>query len=279
MLHITSYHYYLLAKIHLYQSNFNMSCHWRMNMYCVLKLHVDMSTMFKKLLTKEKMSMQIVRMEKGLSHLWKITMKSFWYCAWYSISSLFYLIYTFINHKLYKWLIIIHEFGDDPMKIWFKHQNKNDGWWQNWRYWNCVELCFQHVNCHFWWSIFYQEFPMFGHAHIFLCFIVVCIHLGCYTTSDVHLIISALYENKLLKEFVNQKRKNVPLSLMFFFFFWLKIILICVLIIWLSSLITLLLYSTSHMISTHLYLYKCVLSDIGISFKKEGKNLHICQIT
>jgi len=27
MLHVASYHYYLLAKIHLYQSYFNMSCH------------------------------------------------------------------------------------------------------------------------------------------------------------------------------------------------------------------------------------------------------------
>jgi hypothetical protein len=56
---------------------------------------------------------------------------------------------------------------------------------------------------------------MFGHAHIVLCFIVVCIQLGCYTTSDVHFIICALYEKKLVKEFVNQKRKNVPFSLMF----------------------------------------------------------------
>jgi hypothetical protein len=77
---------------------------------------------------------------------------------------------------------------------------------------------------------------MFGHAHIVLCFIVVCIHLGCYTTSHVHLIICALYEKNLLKEFVNQKRKNVPFSLIFFlcfftFSFWLNFILICVLII------------------------------------------------
>jgi len=27
LLHVASYHYYLLAKIHLYQSYFNMSCH------------------------------------------------------------------------------------------------------------------------------------------------------------------------------------------------------------------------------------------------------------
>jgi hypothetical protein len=160
-------------------------------------------------------------------------------------------------------------------------QTPKQEWWLM-RKLKILELCFQDVNCHFWRSIFYQEFPMFGHAHIVLCFIVVCIHLGCYTTSNVHLIICALYEKELLKEFVNQKRKNVPFFLMFFlcsFSFWLKFILICVLIIWLSLCITLLLYSTSHMISTHLYLYKCVLSDIGISFEKEGKYLLICQIT
>jgi hypothetical protein len=39
------------------------------NMCCIFKLHVGMSTLFKKLLTKEQMSMQIVRMENSLSHL------------------------------------------------------------------------------------------------------------------------------------------------------------------------------------------------------------------
>jgi hypothetical protein len=29
------------------------------------------------------------------------------------------------------------------------------------------------------------------------------------------------------------------------------------------------------MISTHLYLYKCVLSNIGISFQKEGKPTYL----
>ncbi len=157
ILHITSYHYYLLAKIHLYQSNFNMSCHWHLNMCCVFKLHVDMSTLFKRLLTKEQMSMQVVRMENKIKlHL--IVVESFWYCAWYSISSLFYFIYIFTNHKLCKWLVIIHEFGDDPMKICLMV----DGWWENQRYWNCVELCFQDVNCHFWWSIFIKSFQCLG---------------------------------------------------------------------------------------------------------------------
>ncbi len=42
MLHIASYHYYLLAKIHLYQSYFNMSCHWHMNICYLIRLYVDM---------------------------------------------------------------------------------------------------------------------------------------------------------------------------------------------------------------------------------------------
>jgi hypothetical protein len=46
-----------------------MPCHRHMNMCCVFKLHVDMSTLFKRLLTKNQMSMQIVRMEKSLLHL------------------------------------------------------------------------------------------------------------------------------------------------------------------------------------------------------------------
>ncbi len=49
---------------------------------------------------------------------------------------------------------------------------------------------------------------MFGHPHNFLCFIVTSIHLKCYTTSDVHHIICALYEKKL-KKLMNQKKKDV----------------------------------------------------------------------
>jgi hypothetical protein len=52
MLHIISYHYYPLTKIHLYQGYFNMSCHKHKNMCCQIKLHVDMLTLFKRLLTK-----------------------------------------------------------------------------------------------------------------------------------------------------------------------------------------------------------------------------------
>jgi len=50
MLHIASHHYYPLAKIHLYQNYFNVSCYWYMNMCCLIKLHVTMLTLFKRLL-------------------------------------------------------------------------------------------------------------------------------------------------------------------------------------------------------------------------------------
>jgi hypothetical protein len=72
MLHITSYHHYSLVEIHLYQGRlfqFVMLCHWHMNMCCPIKLHVDMLTLFKRLITKNCMSMQKVRMENYFLHL------------------------------------------------------------------------------------------------------------------------------------------------------------------------------------------------------------------
>jgi hypothetical protein len=39
-----------------------------MNMCCLIKFHVNMLTSFQKLLTKEQISMQKVRMEKCISH-------------------------------------------------------------------------------------------------------------------------------------------------------------------------------------------------------------------
>jgi hypothetical protein len=51
--HIASYHYYPLVKTHLYQGYFNMLCYWHMSMCCLIKLHVNMLTWFKKLLTKK----------------------------------------------------------------------------------------------------------------------------------------------------------------------------------------------------------------------------------
>jgi len=51
--HVTSYHYYPLVKTHLYQGYFNMLCYWHMTMCCLIRLRVNMLTLFKKLLTKE----------------------------------------------------------------------------------------------------------------------------------------------------------------------------------------------------------------------------------
>jgi hypothetical protein len=48
---------------------------------------------------------------------------------------------------------------------------------------------------------------MFGYAHIFPFFIVVCNHLKCYTTYD-HFVICALCENKKLKKLMNLKNVN-----------------------------------------------------------------------
>jgi hypothetical protein len=108
--------------------------------------------------------------------------------------------------------------GNHSWVWWWSNENMFDGWWLM-RKSKILELCgimFSRCKLSFLMEHFYQEFPMFGHAHIVLCFIVVCIHLRCYTTSDVHFIICELYEKKLLREFVNQKRKNVPFFLMFF---------------------------------------------------------------
>jgi len=52
LLHIMSYHYYPLAKIHLCEGYFNTSRHWHMNMCYLIRLHVDMLTLFKKLFNK-----------------------------------------------------------------------------------------------------------------------------------------------------------------------------------------------------------------------------------
>jgi hypothetical protein len=61
---------------------------------------------------------------------------------------------------------------------------------------------------------------MFEHAHIFFPFIVVCTHLRCCITSDVHFIMCALCENNQLKDLVNEKRKDLVLSSMFFLYIY-----------------------------------------------------------
>ncbi len=65
-------------------------------------------------------------------------------------------------------------------------------------------------------KFFYHEFYTFKHAHIFFSFIVVCIHLKCYTTNDVHFIIDALCEKRNLQKIVDQKKKDVLFFSIFF---------------------------------------------------------------
>ncbi len=62
---------------------------------------------------------------------------------------------------------------------------------------------------------------------------MVCTHLKCYIISDVHLIMCALYENKKLKDSMNQKRHDDILFSIFFLciFFLANLFLICLLII------------------------------------------------
>jgi len=73
MLHIASYHYHPLAK-NIY---FNMMWPWHINMCCLIKLYVDMLTLFKRLLTKEHMSMQKVRLRRSfcIQHVETTTME------------------------------------------------------------------------------------------------------------------------------------------------------------------------------------------------------------
>jgi hypothetical protein len=103
-----------------------------------------------------------------------------------------------------------YEFDNDPMKMCFENKTK-----------------MSHRSCDFLWNFFCHDFPMFGHAHIFSSFIVICTHLKCYTTSDVQLITCALCEKKILKEAVDKKMKNILFSSIFFLYFGLKIILMC----------------------------------------------------
>jgi hypothetical protein len=52
MLHITSYHYYPLVDIHSYQGYFDMLCHCHLNMCYIIRLHVNVLILFKRLLTR-----------------------------------------------------------------------------------------------------------------------------------------------------------------------------------------------------------------------------------
>jgi hypothetical protein len=131
---------------------------------------------------------------------------------------------------------------------------------------------------------FLMEYFLSKVSNVWACTYFFMFHCGLHSFRVLHnkwcsSHYMCIIWKEIIKKICEPKKEKCTIVLNVFFFFGLKKILICVLIIWLSSWITSLLYSTSHMISTHLYLYKCVLNDIGISFKKEGKNLHICQIT
>jgi hypothetical protein len=67
------------------------------------------------------------------------------------------------------------------------------------------------------WFLMEHSLPLsfsfwFRHAHIFLSFIVVCTHLRCYITSDVHLIM----QKEITQRICVLKMKNVLFSSMFF---------------------------------------------------------------
>jgi hypothetical protein len=80
-----------------------MSCHLHMSICCLIKLHVDILTLFKGLSTNEQMSMQKVKMEIWLLHF---TCGNNRDGVVSILSMMFNLLFTsffcFINHKLYK---------------------------------------------------------------------------------------------------------------------------------------------------------------------------------
>jgi len=130
---------------------------------------------------------------------------------------------------------------------------------------------------HFWTWVFYVWACTF-----FFSFIVTCIHLRCYVTSDVHFIICVFLEKEKIKRFSEPKKEgyNILLNvLLVYFSFWLKNYFdMCF-----DHLIKVYVshdhyYSTSHMIINHLYLYKHVLNVMTIYFQKEKKLKHLNSI-
>jgi hypothetical protein len=124
------------------------------------------------------------------------------------------------------------------------------------------------------WFLIKTSFLYVG-MHIFF---LLCIHLKCYTPSDVHLIRCALREKKWLKELMHQKRNEVLFSLMFFlcFLFWLFYFFICVLIIWLSFMHHIIIIQ--HMfydLNPFISLQTCFKWHGYSSFKRKEKKLNI----
>jgi hypothetical protein len=127
------------------------------------------------------------------------------------------------------------------------------------------------------WNIFgYDFFLMFGHAHIFFSFIVICTHLRCYITIDVY--VTLLCEMKWLKNLVHQKMMDILFPKYYFLYICFcskKYFDTCFdnLRIFLVFCITSL-YSTSYMVLTHLYLHKHVFNNMDIYLSNIKKNLN-----
>ncbi len=121
-----------------------------------------------------------------------------------------------------------------------------------------------HRSC-FFMKHFWHEFFMFKHAHCFP-FIMICNHLKWYTTNDVHFIMCALimWKETIERIMWTKIRKMYYFSQCSYAFFWVKnyFDIFYNLVMCIKSL----LYNISHMISTHLYLYKLALNDMGILF-------------
>jgi hypothetical protein len=95
----------IISLVHFYQDYFNMSCHGHMNMCCVITLHVNMLTLFKKLLTKEPMPMQKVRMENAFAFsMWKQLWWSHFNTMHGTQSPFYFYFFCLIDHKLYKFM-------------------------------------------------------------------------------------------------------------------------------------------------------------------------------
>jgi hypothetical protein len=210
-------------------------------------------------------------------------MGSFWYYAWYSIfillSSFFPLIINCINLcnilQLCKYYVggVCKKKRDQMWKhvmnlvlIQWKWVSNTKQEWSLTIELKILKLYIYHIN--FW---FFMKYFLPWVFNIWECtlifFIVFGTHLRCYTISDVHLIICALCVKKSLKELVNWKRKYA----LFFSMFFLCIFLFYMCFDHFTKFCAskLLLYNTSHMISTHLYLFKHVLNDMGIHLSIE----------
>jgi hypothetical protein len=145
IIHCTISFYYPLAEIHLYQSYFNMSCHWHI-WTCVASCgYVDI---VQKIVNKGANVNA-----KGENGKFSFAF-NMWKHSWWIVSILcndtqssLYFIFCYMNHKLYKfvWCLAImwklcenyihkrqegenvkahYEFGNDSMNVCFKHKTR-----------------------------------------------------------------------------------------------------------------------------------------------------------